>query len=589
MGQFLIVQSASDGAAQATFQRGLQGFERIAGLKPSACFLAGRLAIATYSKQLSPGTGLAIEPQSGRRVCEAGLSFYRGRRGHCALEELARDIGKSAGDGDLAARLNDLEGIFALASAAATDSELTVITDRLGSLHVYMAQLEGVCVVTTSALVAAELSGAGWDLEGCREFLATGTVFETRSLFRGVSKLRPACIHRFRDGCLRSMSRYWTVEAAMFDHAPVRGTVATLAESLEEAMRTIERNFRAPLLDLTGGLDSRALLGAGLRAGSGFQTAVNGNPDCPDVVAAGRIAREFRLAHRNTIPQQADGDLRYARQTVALTDGEADAFEYARIMRLHQSFAAEFDVSINGSNGEICKGYWWELLFPRTGWRRHLDERLLAARRFAVGPARDVLDHAFDESLVDQFAGTIRRANATLAGARNTAQMDNIYLTLRMQRWQGRIASSTMRIWPCVSPFMWRLPMEAALSAPIAERVHSRMSRRLIEHFDPRLASLPLAQGYPALPVRPANLHRFLPMAAEFGGSLIRHASARLGFERAPAAESGFYPTAHQVLNSSSVTAPLYRKEVWNTLSAQPEPLLRRMCTLELVAQALRG
>ena len=75
----------------------------------------------------------------------------------------------------------------------------------------------------------------------------------------------------------------------------------------------------------------------------------------------------------------------------------------------------------------------------------------------------------------------------------NTTQMDNVYLNMRMQRWQGRIASSTMRIWPCVSPFMWRLPMEAALSAPPSVRLHSRMSRRLIEHFDPRLASLPLA------------------------------------------------------------------------------------------------
>src|SRR3954452_6742778 len=109
MGQFLIVQSAEDGAALGTFQRGLEGFERIAGLKPSACFLSGRLAIATYPKLLAPGTGLSIEPQSGRRVCEAGLAFYRGRRGRCALEEFARDIESTAGKRDLASRVNDLE------------------------------------------------------------------------------------------------------------------------------------------------------------------------------------------------------------------------------------------------------------------------------------------------------------------------------------------------------------------------------------------------------------------------------------------------------------------------------------------------
>jgi hypothetical protein len=93
--------------------------------------------------------------------------------------------------------------------------------------------------------------------------------------------------------------------------------------------------------------------------------------------------------------------------------------------------------------------------------------------------------------------------------------MDNIYLSLRMHRWQGRIASATSRLWPCISPFLMREPMEIALSAPPRARVRHRFTRRLIEHLNPRLARLPLAQGYPALPLRPGTALRFWPLVTE--------------------------------------------------------------------------
>src|SRR5262249_22641298 len=126
-------------------------------------------------------------------------------------------------------------------------------------------------------------------------------------------------------------------------------------------------------------------------------------------------------------------------------------------------------------------------------------EARVASRRFAVSGDSGLLAQTFPETLEDHFAGVIRRANAGLEGYPNTALMDNVYLTLRMQRWQGRIASATMRLWPCVSPFMWRRPMEIALSAAPALRARNRMSLALIRHLDPTLAGLPYASEPSAL------------------------------------------------------------------------------------------
>jgi len=287
-----------------------------------------------------------------------------------------------------------------------------------------------------------------------------------------------------------------------------------------------------------------------------------------------------------------------SKDALRLCDGEQDVTQYASTIVPHRGSAGVYDASVNGSNGEVCKGYWWELLFPFTRWRSHFDARKIAAGRFVyAGEASGLLAAPYKESLVDSFAGIIERANAGLEGYPNTAKLDNVYLTLRMQRWQGRIASSTMRIWPCVAPFTFRRPMELALSAPPFDRLRNRMSRRLVEHLDPRLAALPLAEGYPASPLRPWNAHRFLlpasRMAMEIGGG-------RLGL-RSHRASGGGRPDLWEVEEvrgllecSSMVSRELYDTNALKTLISEGRKkpidraqLMTRILTLEMLARTV--
>ena len=55
------------------------------------------------------------------------------------------------------------------------------------------------------------------------------------------------------------------------------------------------------------------------------------------------------------------------------------------------------------------------------------------------------------------------------------------------------------------------------------------MSRKLIEYLNPELARLPLAEGYPALPLRLTTLHKFWPLARENAHVMGRYVSKRLG------------------------------------------------------------
>src|SRR5439155_8819826 len=200
-------------------------------------------------------------------------------------------------DGSDCKALADIDGIFTLASGSCAGDELSIVTDRLGSLHIFFATVDSCLLFCTSSMVLAALLRPRWDLLACREFLATGTIFEQRSLFEGIEKLEPATLYRFRRGRLQSKVLYADLAQFMYDRSSMRGDVPQLAAALEDSIFTIGKNFSNPVCDLTGGFDSRAIVGAMLRSGFNFQPVVNGAPDLPDVLISKRIAEELGLRH----------------------------------------------------------------------------------------------------------------------------------------------------------------------------------------------------------------------------------------------------------------------------------------------------
>jgi hypothetical protein len=604
MGQILVVQGEDPVQAGTVYAKALGLFESLSHLRPDSQATIGSTAVAKFSRLKSETPGIRHSADGRYWICGAGTYFYRGVTGCDGLDLLLGEIPRlEAGD---ATGLTDLDGIFGLVFGSCSGDDLTVITDRLGSLHLYMATVDSCLVLSTSSMIIAALHRPRWDPVALREFLGTGTIFEQRTLFAGIEKLEPATQFRFLRGKLRARTLYADLGNAMYDRSSVRGDVPQLAEALEESILTVQKNFRNPVCDLTGGFDSRAILGAILRSGCDFQTVVNGASDLPDVITSKQIAGALGLRHLHQPPRITSATVLWerAKESLALCDGEYEVLLYASVYDVHNRLAEQFDVTINGSNGEICKGYWWELLFPYTGWHGHFDQRRVAAKRFAFEQVPELLDFSFPNTLTDHFSDVIDRANGRLQDLPNTAKLDNVYLTLRMQRWQGRIASATSRIWPCVSPFMWRKPMEVALSAPPAVRVRNRMTRRLIEHLDPRLAGIPLAQGYPALPLRWNTAHLFWPLVTEIRQKAVQKVRRKILHHAAagppiPTLQSQALKLeeVRDLLNPSRMaTRELFRpaelEKILNFSSpnfSTSSRILSRIVTLELLASAIHG
>ena len=95
---------------------------------------------------------------------------------------------------------------------------------------------------------------------------------------------------RFVHGELSTEERYWQISDVTPEALDGRQAVEALATTLCKGAQKIERQFKRPVCDLTGGYDSRAVVAAFLMGKVSFWTTVSGPENSADVIISKGIA-----------------------------------------------------------------------------------------------------------------------------------------------------------------------------------------------------------------------------------------------------------------------------------------------------------
>ncbi len=524
MGSFVAVVPCSETAVEAEvlFQaasRALVGRRRSG---PDSTISNAWSFAATCRRRNGTGASIVVDPETGSWLAVAGTPFHRS--GSSEAEYLLAQYLKIGAE-RLAA---ELDGFFVIIAGNAATRQIVVITDVVGSLHVYHRQFGSGIALSTSSQVLAELDEVSLDAVGCQEFLGTGVIYEDRTFYSEVKKLPPATITTFANGLRTGQQQYWNVAGLTPELLNAEQATDTLWKDLTSAVTRINKQFGSVVCDLTGGYDSRAVAAAFLQGQEKFATAVSGPPNSGDVIVSRGLAEMFGLPHVHHPPRTDPITLEDLEAALQLTDGECDLIEYVAVARTHHDLSQRYEISINGSFGEIARGYWWELLFPRIGERSKLDSHKLATRRYALGSCSALFQPQYRLDLAGQMQSVIDRTLSGLETYPNTFQMDVAYLRMRMQRWQGRIASSTDRIWPCLSPFMFRTVLETMLQTRFAVRERSLLVRLMLARYQPQLAAYPLEHGNPASPATWKTLPRFWPLVPYYAGKVVQRLERKI-------------------------------------------------------------
>lgn len=599
MGNFYLVLPKAGCGPEAgrLFGRGKDAFSSLKRFAPCA-EIAGEdwIHAASFARRNGSGGVIARHRNTPVFLLATGTWFHDTGLGTGDEERLLNDYLRASGSRVAAA----LQGFFTVVIADGRSREALVITDIIGSCHCYIREFSSAFAISSSPLVLAALEQTSLDHVACQEFLQTGIMYEERTFFREVRKLAPASIYRFSATRFTSET-YWDAKALAGTYLQDEMAVRELWENLLVAGRRIGRTFSRPVCDLTGGYDSRALAAAFSSSDMKLSTTVSGPPESADVRVAQRLAGKVGLPilhmAENSVPK-----LDELNEAFAVTDGEYDVVDYVRIQKTHQALSAQFDISLNGSFGEVARGYWWELLIPRTGHRIKLDSENLARKRYAYLDKDPLYAPELRIALAPHFARVIERTNAGLFDSPNTFQMDHAYLYMRMQCWQGRIARSTNQLWPCLSPFMLRPILTVLLTTQPSLRKRSLMIRRMLAEFSPMFANEPLEYGYPAAPVRLNNLHSFWPLVVYYrlkvvdrlASKLRAHAHSQPAAEK-PGRSLTSDPELQHILEPAKMrlASVLDQRSLQTFLSSQahigPGHKWRFLFTLEYTLQQLAG
>lgn len=433
--------------------------------------------------------------------------------------------------------------------------------DRFGFQHLYVRAGQGASTwISSSALPLAQSLPAKVDLHHVAEWLAMGHFMSDRTLVREVRKL--GCGERLRldpDGQAATESR-WEPSVRYPEPLPREDAIEPFIETFLESL---DATARTPGLatEMTGGIDSRFLLAAILAHRIPALAWTLGQPGWSELHTIERLRQRVPFSHRvvaideRLVPRLPS----LVQEMQELSDGEANALEYAPLLSAFEQLEGHRTTSLSGVAGEIARGFYFGLLRSPRQTRGVPIEALLAKETRPAAQARNCFSReiAIDplaelRAVVDDFVN--RSPAATPEGI-----LEDLYLRARLQRFAGRNFTTTGYFCRQGLPYFGHRFVEMVLRLPFETKRDGWIIRKSLMRLSPELSSVPLVAGMAVPPsswLRPDRIiRRYSALArraaAKYGGNLGRRLAVS-GPEMVPwdvaRADPSFREFVHELL-----------------------------------------
>lgn len=408
----------------------------------------------------------------------------------------ARDLAPEAARAAAVGGGRDVLPPFAV--AVRDGSVTTVRTDSLGFRQIYSAATADAVGLSTSSIALASALRRGVDRAAIAVQSRLGWQVGGATPFEGVSVLGPGAAVELRAG------RLDTSPAIRRPHVPRRSladAAPAAAQLLRELLSAFLDEHPDAILQLTGGQDSRILLGAIPRSRRREVDVMTlAVPGSEDAHIAATIAKRYGMRHHVVTLEGAEElepseayDL-CCRAAVRL-DCSADPVAYASLA--FPESRIEPRPRLSGLGGEFARGFYYFGRLRELPVSRARVERLARWRMFPNESVdRSALDPEFDRwassTAVDAIHDAFVATDASWWDA-----TDEFYLGERMRRWAGTLASATAFDRAVVNPMLDHRFLDLARSVAPREKRGARYLSSILVELDDELASIPM-DGRPA-------------------------------------------------------------------------------------------
>jgi hypothetical protein len=438
-------------------------------------------------------------------------------------------------------------GNFSVAQYAPSDGTLSLKVDRYASEPIFYATVEGVLYFApeVKALLTVPRLDRQIDFAALASFLGSGHFLGDQTLLSNVRKLPGGQeLYINSDGLRRSS--YWRFEPGKnYGHESCNSLSHDLGKLIEESMGRLFQRREDELIFLSGGLDSRTILAAALKAAPsgtpirtvswGAESSIAGSDQQIAASIAARYGLEHHFMRRRT---ERYGDNVW--QTLHIIDGQCD------VPCMHPG---EYEILASFEHMGVRKVFRGDEAF---GWRARVYSHLgglshVGIKRFSSLPLlRKVLlskcyerccdagDAAFDALLHDCQQWEPNDAK------------DRLYFSHRLQNYLGPASYYKRILFKQLDPLLCDEILDFMSLVPRSMRFEKAILYSALHRINPQLAQFPYAthsglESWAQEMATPGTVRTFLDMQVHDEGSEIwsifdRNAVSEqlAGFKRSP-------------------------------------------------------
>lgn len=488
-----------------------------------------------------------------------------------------------------------LRGSYTGAILDARLQRVHVFNDRRATRPLYVRQDDAGVHVGPELAQLARLATPLTDLDPVAvcQFVIFASYYSDRTLFQRIRKLPPATVLTLEPGGKCTQTRYWqlAIDPGRPDVGSEDTWIERVLEGLDASCRNLGRAGANPVLLLSGGGDSRAILACLRRTGQVVDALTYGTSEGDDGPVARRLAQAAGIPFEYH-PIGTEGLERYFRDAAAHSDGAAETIDSPTMAGLLARVASSHDAFVHGDKSTYGKPpHSVDEAFDVVGiWG--LDR----AARFA-----DMLEPS-TRKLVEETL------NDELAGMRSVARhlhpvdvRDWLYFEQRLANRQNGFAAMKLRHLEQFRPWLDEDLIELLIEVPTSLRADEKsLVRRVTARAAEDLAALPYAarDSIPQSQTYQAELARNPALASFITAQFREEFDARLA--------GIFRPGVVQALVQSFVAGrpyPLPAHAWWQQLPGMwrvqakrykedrihPVRVVLRLMQLNLVLTSLRG
>ena len=246
---------------------------------------------------------------------------------------------------------------FALVQLFSATREIEIISDHFGQYPIYYAYNSNLLIFATKFNPILKSGLINWELdpEAIIDFMTYEQITGHKTYANSVKVLPPGSALRIKNGSLIIEPLFSiSTNNSINNQISTEEVADKLYSELSRSVKDTLQNRKNVAITLSGGLDSRSLLGCALKYRANLKTYTFGTIDCRDVQYAKQISAACNVAH-SWIPIDAGYLTRWLEHGVFITGGMVSCTFY-HILHLADLLKNETDIVLDGLGGDFLTG-----------------------------------------------------------------------------------------------------------------------------------------------------------------------------------------------------------------------------------------